>query len=237
MLKAVFFDLDGTLLPSNEDEFTKLYFYLLSEKAKPFGYEPEKLIATVWQGTKAMFKNDGTKSNEKVFWECFKEVYGEEKLKDISIFDEFYHNEFKQIKRVCGENKEAKKIVDTLNKLGLKVILTTNPIFPLCGIETRLSFIDLSQNDFSYITSYENSRYCKPNPNYFLEVLEKNNLKADEVILFGNNDVEDYACAVKAGIKCYLVGDCIISHPELNLNPPQVSFSEIIEIVKKEIEE
>ena len=25
MLKAVFFDLDGTLLPLNEDEFTKLY--------------------------------------------------------------------------------------------------------------------------------------------------------------------------------------------------------------------
>lgn len=32
MLKAVIFDLDGTLLPMNEDEFTKGYFSLLCKK-------------------------------------------------------------------------------------------------------------------------------------------------------------------------------------------------------------
>lgn len=54
MLKAVIFDLDGTLLPINEDEFTKGYFSLLCKKLSKFGYEPNELINTVWQGTKSM---------------------------------------------------------------------------------------------------------------------------------------------------------------------------------------
>ena len=31
----------------------------------------------VLAGTKAMYKNDGSKTNEEVFWNYFKEVYGE----------------------------------------------------------------------------------------------------------------------------------------------------------------
>lgn len=32
MIKAIFFDLDGTLLPMDEKEFTNLYFELLANK-------------------------------------------------------------------------------------------------------------------------------------------------------------------------------------------------------------
>ena len=82
MLKAVFFDLDGTLLPLNEEEFTKIYFGLLSKRMIPLGYEPEELISVIWAGTKAMYKNDGIKTNEEVFWDVFKSHYGIEKMKD-----------------------------------------------------------------------------------------------------------------------------------------------------------
>ena len=37
MLDAVLFDLDGTLLPMDMDEFTGGYFRFLAEKAAPFG--------------------------------------------------------------------------------------------------------------------------------------------------------------------------------------------------------
>ena len=48
MLKAVIFDLDGTLLPMNEDEFTQGYFSLLCKKLSKSGYEPNELINAVW---------------------------------------------------------------------------------------------------------------------------------------------------------------------------------------------
>ena len=54
MIKAILFDLDGTLLPMDQDEFTKGYFKLLAAKLAPYGYEPKTLIDTVWAGTAAM---------------------------------------------------------------------------------------------------------------------------------------------------------------------------------------
>lgn len=35
MIKAILFDLDGTLLPMDQDEFTKGYFNLLAAKLAP----------------------------------------------------------------------------------------------------------------------------------------------------------------------------------------------------------
>ena len=36
-IKAVLFDLDGTLLPMDQDHFVKTYFQLLAQKLAPFG--------------------------------------------------------------------------------------------------------------------------------------------------------------------------------------------------------
>ena len=57
--KAILFDLDGTLLPMDNNVFVKGYFKELAKKLSPIGLEPDKLIETVWAGTKAMVKNDG----------------------------------------------------------------------------------------------------------------------------------------------------------------------------------
>ena len=78
MLKAVFFDLDGTLLRFDENKFLKMYFQLLCEKTAKIGYEPKKLIDTIWKGTALMYHNNGDKTNEVVFWEAFQEEYGKE---------------------------------------------------------------------------------------------------------------------------------------------------------------
>ena len=43
-IKAVLFDLDGTLLPMDQDEFVKAYSMGLAKKLAPHGYEPEKLV-------------------------------------------------------------------------------------------------------------------------------------------------------------------------------------------------
>ena len=87
MLKAVFFDLDGTLLPLDEDVFIKKYFSLLCRRMASLGYESDKLIKCIMDGTYAMMKNSGEKTNEEVFWNLFEERYGKEKLKDKAYID------------------------------------------------------------------------------------------------------------------------------------------------------
>ena len=75
-LAAVLFDLDGTLLPMDQDVFTRAYFKLLAQRFAPEGYPPEEMIQAVWAGTAAMVKNDGSRTNEAAFWSRFEGVFG-----------------------------------------------------------------------------------------------------------------------------------------------------------------
>lgn len=232
MLKAVFFDLDGTLLPLDEDVFIKKYFSLLCRRMSSLGYESDKLIKCIMDGTYAMLKNSGEKTNEEVFWNLFEERYGKEKLKDKAYLDEFYTNEFCEIKEVCLENNLAKELVCFCKKCGLKVILSTNPIFPKVGTLTRMGFIGLKEDDFDFITTYENSYFCKPNPKYFKFLLNKFRLKPGEVIVIGNNVYEDGDCSFACGIKCYVTGDFIIGYDKAKYEYEKIKFEDLINVIK-----
>ncbi len=236
MIKAIFFDLDGTLLPVNEDEFIKIYFHLITEKVSSLGYDANTLTKTIWGGNVAMYQNDGNLTNCEVFWKYFASIYGNEKLKDKEVFDGFYTKEFKELKKVCHENKYVREIIDFCHKNVQYTILSTNPIFPLCATLTRMNFVGLKENDFDYITAYENSHYTKPNPLYFQEIMNKFNLKPNEVILFGNNTLEDGECASKCGIKCYIVGDYIIYAGEHKNDFPIIKMEDVLQTIIKEIE-
>lgn len=234
-IKAVFFDLDGTLLPLIEDEFIYVYFSLLSQKMVSLGYEKETFKKVMIEGIKRMYQNDGTKTNEEVFWNVFENFYGSEKLSDKKYLDEFYNNEFKEIKKCCKENPYARKIIDFCHNQGIRVFLTTNPFFPKIATLTRMGFVNLKENDFEYITTYENSSYVKPNPNYFKEVLNKFALKPDEVILFGNNTLEDGECSLAVGIKCYMVGNYLINPSTTKHKFEHIKLNEVIDVIKKNL--
>ena len=68
-IQVVLFDLDGTLLPMDQDVFAKCYFGLLSQKIAPLGYDPEAFVGAIWKGTAEMVKNTGEKTNEEIFWD------------------------------------------------------------------------------------------------------------------------------------------------------------------------
>ena len=101
MIKAILFDLDGTLLPMQQDEFTTAYFEGLSKKLAPYGYEPQRLIGGVWQGTKAMVKNDGKQTNEQLFWKEFAELFGDKVYDDIDKFNGADIEEKRIYSRTC----------------------------------------------------------------------------------------------------------------------------------------
>ena len=46
-IKVVLFDLDGTLLPMDQDVFVKDYFGRIAAKLVPQGYDPKKLVDTI----------------------------------------------------------------------------------------------------------------------------------------------------------------------------------------------
>lgn len=211
MVKAVLFDLDGTLLPMDNDYFTKCYLKLLGKKFYELGYDGEKAVKGVWNGLKHMVGNDGSKSNEEAFWKGFDQVMASdmkhERTQLNTLLVGFYQNEFHDAKAATAPSHIAKDIVGKVKEAGHKVILATNPIFPKEAVLSRLSWINLTQEDFDYITTYESAHYCKPNPDYYKEILENCKLKPNECIMIGNDVKEDIIPASSLQIPTYLVKD------------------------------
>ena len=224
---AILFDLDGTLLPMDQDDFTGSYFLNLAAKAATKGYQPDALIDTVWAGTAAMVKNDGAKTNEAVFWELFAAKYGGDALNDIPFFEEFYRTDFQKAKELCGFAPMAKDIVHSLKARGLRVILATNPLFPTIATESRIRWAGLEPEDFELYTTYENSRHCKPNPEYYNDIMQELNLTAEECVMVGNDVVEDMI-AETLGMKVFLLTDCLINKQNEDISKyPHGGFKEL----------
>ena len=210
-IKAVLFDLDGTLLPMDQELFVKTYFGLLARRLAPLGYETEKLMKVFWGGVAAMVKNDGSGTNEEAFWKVFTAAYGEESINDKPFIDEFYKTEFNQVQSVCGFHKAAKEIVEFVKSKGKIAVLATNPLFPHTATENRMRWAGLEPEIFADYTTYEDCHYCKPNPKYYEELLEKLGLKPEECIMVGNDYEEDMVPTKKLGMQGFLLTECLIN--------------------------
>jgi HAD superfamily hydrolase (TIGR01549 family) len=231
-IKAVLFDLDGTLLPMDQEVFIKAYFKKLAGKLAPLGYEPNQLIDTIWKGTAAMIQNDGDKLNEEIFWVVFGSVYGQKGLKDKNCIDEFYRTDFQKVKDSCGFAPESEGLVHSLKEKGYRVILATNPIFPSIATESRMGWCNLSPKDFEFFTTYENCHYCKPNPKYYEEILEKADLVPAECLMVGN-DVDEDMIAGTLGMKVFLLTDCLINKNNKDISCyPHGNFDDLIKFIE-----
>ncbi len=232
MIKAILFDLDGTLLPMQQDEFTSAYFDALSKKLAPYCYEPQRLIGGVWQGTKAMVKNNGTQTNEQVFWKEFAELFSDKVYDDIDKFNAFYETDFDNLKSYCGYNEQANKTVQELKEKGFALVLASNPVFPMTAQRKRMLWAGVNPDDFALITSYENSSYCKPNPLYFKEIADKLGVKPSECLVVGNDTTED-AAATLMGADFFLLTNCLLNKERKDISKyPRGNFIQLLNYIE-----
>ena len=204
MLNTILMDLDGTLLPFDQEEFIKTYFGLLCKRLAPMGYAPDAVVAAMWQGSKAMITNDGTALNRDRFWEAFAQVLGDGIYEEENHLDEFYLGDFDNVRTILRGETCAKALVDRLKAKGYTVVLATNPLFPEQAQRTRMSWAGLTPADFAHVTHYGNSHFCKPNLRYYEEILQMIGKTAEECLMIGNSVSEDMI-AQTLGMQTYLV--------------------------------
>ena len=126
-MKTVLFDLDGTLLKMDVDVFTKYYLGSLAKKYADI-IDPNLIIKAVWAGTKSMVLNDGSKTNEEVFFETFNKITNYHSSNETFI--SFYLNEFRDTINACVVDDDARVLVDKIKAKNYQLVLATNPIFP-----------------------------------------------------------------------------------------------------------
>lgn len=233
MIKAVLFDLDGTLLPMDQDQFVKGYISSMAADLLPHGYDPKALIQALSLGTEAMYKNDGSKTNEECFWDAFNQIFQRDCRKDLDIFEEYYRTGFQKVQGDCGFSPEAAAVIQAVKEKGLRPVLATNPLFPAIATCSRVRWAGLQPEDFSHITTYENAHFCKPSPAYYQEILDVLGLSPEECLMVGNDAAEDLA-AMELGISCFLLTDCLINRNGRDVSDiPQGSFAQLIAFLEK----
>ena len=231
-MNTILFDLDGTLLPMDVEEFTKKYFSLIAKTMNQNQRDGKMILNAILKATGSMVKNDGSCTNEQVFWKSFTASTHIPQEEIEPEFNDFYEQVFDRID--SGERSPYMiKAVQLLKEKGYQLYLTTNPLFPDIATRKRIRWAGLDPNDFKLITTYENSSFCKPNPAYYEEVLLKNHLLKENCIMVGN-DVKEDGIIETLGIPLYLVEDYILNTDHLPISCQwKGRSSDFLEFVKQ----
>lgn len=208
--KAIFFDLDGTLLPMDLQEFLDSYMGSIGLFAAKKGMDTEAFQKGLQSGIKMMTTDDTKKCNADIFWDTFFAIVPEDRNQWIPLFAEFYENEFGLIGKGVRANPFVAKTIAVLKEKGYPVVLATMPMFPRRAVEWRCEWAGVDAAVFDRITTFENSTSVKPKLAYYKENLKAAGLQGEEVLMVGNNTKEDLAC-LQLGMDAFLVTDHLIN--------------------------
>jgi FMN phosphatase YigB (HAD superfamily) len=210
-IKAILFDLDGTLLDSNMENFLPHYFKRLSARVAHIA-PPKEFIAHLMAATEAMLANDGRATNEQVFSAAFYPFAGHARAELEPIFQDFYANDFPKLRENTRCKPEARPVVQLAFSLGYDVVISTNPLFPETATRQRLEWAGVDDFPYRLVTTYENSRFCKPNLRYFDAIAEYLGHPPEACLVVGDEDMD--MVAGRVGCPTFLVPG-----PSTNLDP------------------
>ncbi|MGE5573172.1 MAG: HAD family hydrolase [Bacteroidota bacterium] len=235
MIRAILFDLDGTLVHYDFDAFIREYLAALGARLASM-VEPGRLARQVMKSTDVMVRNlDPRKTNREVFAEDFFPAVGIPGDVLMPVFDDFYRHDFPLIKDRLGirPHPDARRMLEGLISRGIDVIIATNPVFPLTAIEERMRWGGLDGLSYRLVTSYETMHFCKPNREYYEEVLALIGRTPEECFMVGN-DVEEDIIAGTLGMKTYLVEDFLLDRGRAQNHPDfRGTFEDLVHFMER----
>lgn len=233
--QAILFDMDGTLLPMDEEAFLTLYVGELAREMAPYGVDPHAMPKAMWKGVGAVVANDGSRTNEEAFWAVFGALNPAADLAALRpVTERFYRGAFHKARAATQFNPLAARAVALARQKAPTVVLATNPLFPMAAQEARMSWTGLEPACFDKVTAYEASRFCKPNPAYYTAICAELGLDPAACLMIGNDESEDMEAASAAGLSGFLVTDCLKpSRSDYRWTGPRGSFAELVEWLEK----
>jgi FMN phosphatase YigB (HAD superfamily) len=206
MTHTVLLDLDDTLLVNKMEQFLPAYFELLGgylEQIAP----PERMLPELIAGTQAMLANlDPRLTLEEVFSSHFYPALGLKQSEVADSIERFYREQFPRLREQTQPIAGVYDFVRGLLARENELVVATNPLFPRLAVEERLRWAGLPPQEigFTLITSFENSHFAKPNPEYFAEILAKLGRNPGEAIMVGDDLERDIQPAAALGMQVYL---------------------------------
>ncbi len=228
-LKAILFDLDGTLINVDLKRFIPEYLNLLASSISHL-IRPNKVITKLLKASEAVNKNNGHKTNEQVFLESFFPIEGYSIEEIQPLFDRFYETKFSKLRKYTSKKPEAQSVMKTVFKKGYEVVIATTPVLPLTAIQQRLNWAGVGDFNYKLITTIENSRANKPNLTYYRHIIDYLGYSAKDCLMVGDEDKD--MMAKNLGCQTFLV---FSSNTDLNSEIPEPNYkgtlNDIIKII------
>lgn len=211
-LTTVLFDLDGTLLNVDMHQFVPAYLTGLAECIDP-AMPPEPFIRQMVERTmQRLDSDDGSVTNEQYFLQVAEQDLGIAAGQFQAGLQQFYRRHMPQLQPLIQPLPLARQILQRCVELGLEIVVATNPVFPRPLVDARLQWGGMADFDFRWVTSFENSHYCKPNRHYFEAILDRLQCRPEQCLMVGN-DTEHDLSAGQLGITTFLVDTWLIERP------------------------
>lgn len=215
MPQAVLFDLDNTLILYNEPSFLNQYFAKLAAAFSDL-VPPDVMPERILMSTIALSSNDGVINNADYFMNTFLDP-GADRREVWNRFLSFYETGYRDLEPDLRRPDGLGEVLELLRGRKTKIVLATNPIYPIAAYAHRLSWIGLTTEDFDHVTHIENSGHVKPNPGYFRRICETIQIAPESCLMVGNDPVYDMAASA-VGIGTFLATDA----PEVDYLHPGI---------------
>lgn len=205
MIEAVLFDIDNTLILFDENAFFKSYISRITPKFADI-YAPDVFYRRLVDATRSLLDNRGRRSNAEHYLDHFGEQGDDLKAELWNRFESFYATEFDRLGSMVRPVEGCKSLFNRLIDRKISLVAASNPLWPFSVQRIRLGWAGVSHLPFALITGIENSTFCKPQPEYYLEISRKIGLEPEKCLMVGNDPFNDMI-AGRTGMKTYLATD------------------------------
>ena len=215
MIKAILFDMDGTLI---DDEKFTISSKIIEGKKYGYNVKREDVLNSL-----GMSKESSR--------EHFKSIYGE----DFPV-EELAHQRFVYIVKYMKEygiklKPYVKKIIHFCSKNDIKM--------GICTSTTREKVNEYSKygdlfNNFDFIVTGDEIKNGKPSPDIFLKGLELAQVNKDECLVIEDSNIGVEA-SLNAGIEVIMIPDLVKPRGKTLINRVKVykNLNEVIELLKE----
>lgn len=232
MLKAILFDLDGTLLAVNNDFFFGPYMREISE-ALP-GVDPALLGTAIIDILKELMEqNPVSETVGEAFMRMLGERIGQTVEEMMPHLDAYYAEGFPLLGRTIQPKTEVRQALEAAKTKGYTLVLATNPVFPAVATRERMRWAGLSEEDFALVTYFDHCSHTKPHQAYYTEeILGPLGLAPEECLMVGNDVAEDMAPTHALGMSTYLVTEHILGDRDADFWDDEGNYLDLLKTIE-----
>lgn len=218
MIRCLLFDLDHALLPYSRsvEEMMEPWLDAVTTYFAPL-VSPDVFTPAFMAAIEAMDSNKGGgPTNDETFTRALCSRIDISPVQLEKMMDDYFETEYPKFKSFVRPSIYARRIMNLSVENGIEVAIATGFQAPLAVAELRLGWagVPVSEYDYKFIATSHNMHASKPHPEFYEEILDHIDRKAEECLMIGDDWEGEILPATKIGIPSWWIEEQGVEPPK-----------------------